>query len=44
MTKLSRQCEMLCVRTYTDDELAEFAQRIADKYRVNWYAARFGFV
>ena len=34
--KLSETCKVLCVKEYTDEELASFADKIEDEYRVNW--------
>lgn len=34
--KVSENCKVLCQRTYTDKELALFAERIRERYNVNW--------
>lgn len=36
ITKMSRECEILCWKDYSDEELNAFASKIADKYRINW--------
>ena len=34
--KVVETCKVLCVMEYSDDELARFADKIEDEYRVNW--------
>ena len=34
--KHAETCKVLCVKDYSDDELAQFADKIEDEYRVNW--------
>ena len=33
---LPQSCQIVCRQQYTDDELAEFADKIEEEYRVNW--------
>ena len=34
--KHAETCRVLCVKDYTDEEMAQFAAQIEDEYRVNW--------
>ena len=34
--KQPETCRVLCVKDYSDEEMAQFADKIEDEYRVNW--------
>jgi len=36
--RIVESCKILCKRPNTKDQLAQFAEKISDEYRVNWYA------
>ncbi len=36
ITGVDESCQIVCRRVYTDDELAKFADKIEEEYRVNW--------
>ena len=36
LMKQPETCKVLCVKDYTDEEFALFADKIEDEYRVNW--------
>ena len=37
LMKIPETCRILCGRKYKKDELEQFADKIEDEYRVNWY-------
>lgn len=36
MMKVDESCQIICRRTYNDDEMKKFAEMIEQEYRVNW--------
>jgi hypothetical protein len=35
--KINQTCQVVCKRQYKADEVAQFAEKIRQEYRVHWY-------